>query len=411
MNSKKDTFGSRGSISIWISALIPLLAIALLITLFLLGDPLALFSNSLPPIEELTFERIRITDDGFEATLINGGPDPVTISQVLVDEAYWKFEIIPSGSISRLGRATLFIPYPWVEYEAHEIVVITPSGATFSEEVPLSTPSPSFGWREFAAYGLIGVYVGVVPVVLGMLWYPAMKAIDRKWLGAILALTVGLLVFLLIDTLLEAFEIAAELPGFFQGIPLTLFVALLTWLGLLALGERQRAGKRSSGTNPGLYLASMIALGIGLHNLGEGLAIGAAFASGEASLGSFLVIGFMLHNLTEGIGIAAPLLPGSRPDAQKHRRVGLSTFAWLALLAGAPAIIGAWFGGFAFSPIFATIFLGIGLGAIWQVIVEVFNLLRDYADHEDTPLFSVLNVIGFSVGILIMYLTAFLVKF
>ena len=122
----------------------------------------------------------------------------------------------------------------------------------------------------------------------------------------------------------------------------------------------------------------MIALGIGLHNLGEGLAIGSAFALGEAALGSFLVIGFTLHNITEGIGIAAPLLPSSSeadPAGQQRPQPRFLTFVGLTLLAGSPAILGAWLGGFAFSPLLASIFLGVGLGAIWQVIVEVTRLL------------------------------------
>jgi len=409
---EEKTSATNTGVPLWISALIPLVALVLMVLLFALGDPLALFTADLPPVEQLSFERLRITDNGFEVILVNGGPDPVTVSQVLVDDAYWQFSISPSPTIPRLGRATLTIPYPWVAYEAHEIVVITPTGVTFSEEVPLATPSPTFGLREFAAYGLIGVYVGIIPVVLGMLWYPAMKKMGRRWLGAVLALTVGLLVFLLIDTFLEALEIAAEVPGVFQGIPLALFAGLLTWLVLLAVGSRQGGGAASGRAGGGVYLAALIALGIGLHNLGEGLAIGAAFAVGEAALGSFLVIGFMLHNVTEGIGIAAPLLPTSR-EAQEREATGpgIGTFIWLALLAGAPAILGAWFGGFAFSPVLATLFLGIGLGAIWQVIVEVVNLLRGYAERQGAPLFSWLNVAGFTLGIAVMYLTAFLVKF
>ena len=410
---EEKTSATKTGVPLWISALIPLVALILMVLLFALGDPLALFTAELPPVEQLSFERLRITEPGFEVILVNGGPDPVTVSQVLVDEAYWQFSISPSATIPRLGRATLTIPYPWVAYEAHEIVVITPTGVTFSEEVALATPSPTFGLREFAAYGLIGVYVGIIPVVLGMLWYPAMKKMGRRWLGAVLALTVGLLVFLLIDTFLEALEIAAEVPGVFQGIPLALFAGLLTWLVLLAVGAR-RGSPAAPGlaSRRGVYLAALIALGIGLHNLGEGLAIGAAFAVGEAALGSFLVIGFMLHNVTEGIGIAAPLLPGSREDqGQESAGPGIATFIWLALLAGAPAILGAWFGGFAFSPVLATLFLGIGLGAIWQVIVEVVNLLRGYAERQGAPLFSWLNVAGFTLGIAVMYLTAFLVKF
>ncbi|HJW91892.1 MAG TPA: hypothetical protein VJ436_14755 [Anaerolineales bacterium] len=410
IESEKTSRSAR--LPLWLSGLLPLLAIGLMLLVFALGNPLAVFTANLPPIEDLSFERIRVTETGFTATLVNGGPHPVKVAQVMVDDAYWDYDITPSAVIPRLGRATLIVPYPWVENEPNEIKVITNTGLTFSREVPLATLSPEPGLREFGAYGLLGVYVGIVPVALGMLWYPAMKQIGRRWLGAVLALTIGLLVFLLVDTFLEALEMAQELPGAFQGVALIVFAALLTWLVLLAISaqQRQRSGERSAG---GLYLAAMIALGIGLHNLGEGLAIGAAFSIGEAALGSFLVIGFMLHNITEGIGIVAPLVPAHRPAEQAGVSTGpgLLTFVWLILLAGAPAILGAWVGGFAFSPLLAALFLGIGLGAIWQVIVEVVALLRGYASRENTPLFSWMNVIGFLAGIAVMYLTAFLVKF
>lgn len=401
---------------LWLTGLLPLLAIGIMLLIFAYGNPLALFTADLPPIESLNLQNIRVVEDGFELTLVNGGPDPVTVAQVTVDDAYWQYDISPSATIPRLGRAEIKIDYPWVEYEPYAINVITSTGLTFTGEVALATPTPTPGVQQFLAYGLLGVYVGIIPVGLGMLWYPAMKKMGRKWLGAILALTLGLLVFLLIDTLLEAFEMAAELPGVFQGVPLVLFAALITWLALLAIGARRRNTVQADPAKRALYLAGMIALGIGLHNLGEGLAIGAAFAIGEAALGSFLVIGFMLHNVTEGIGIVAPLLPSKRkvesaPPAKAPESPPLGIFIALTLLAGTPAILGAWIGGFAFSPLLAALFLGIGLGAIWQVIVEVTGLLRSYAEREGDPLFSWYNVGGFLAGLAVMYLTAFLVKF
>jgi zinc transporter ZupT len=400
----------------WVSGLIPLLALGLMLAVFAFGNPLALFTANLPPVENLNLERIRVVEGGFDITLVNGGPDSVTVAQVTVDDAYWHFDLTPSQTIPRLGRARLHIAYPWVENEPHVIKVITATGLGFSGEVALATLSPTPGLNEFLAYGLLGIYVGILPVGLGMLWFPAMKKMGRKWLGAILALTIGLLVFLLIDTLLESFEMAGELPGVFQGVPLVLFSALITWLALLAVGARRRSTSNLAPGRRNLYLAGLIAFGIGLHNLGEGLAIGAAFAIGEAALGSFLVIGFMLHNVTEGVGIVAPLVPSPRRnevagDQELIASPRLATFLGLTLLAGAPAILGAWVGGFAFSPLLATLFLGVGLGAIWQVIVEVVALLRGYAEREGTPLFSWVNVAGFLAGLAIMYLTAFLVKF
>jgi hypothetical protein len=245
------------------------------------------------------------------------------VAQVMVDDAYWQFYVTPSATIPRLGRAQLSIPYPWVETEPNLIRLVTSTGVTFEGAVAIATPTPRPGLREFVAYGLLGVYVGIIPVALGLLWYPVMRRMGRKWLCAVLALTLGLLVFLLVDTLLEAFEVAAQLPGAFQGIPLVLFAALLTWLALLAIksSRRSRAGAGSPARRA-LEVAVLIAFSIGLHNLGEGLAIGAAFALGEAALGSFLVIGFTLHNITEGVGIAAPLVPGKDGRGDDIRESG-----------------------------------------------------------------------------------------
>lgn len=391
----------RKGLPIWIIAVLPLAALALLLSVFALGDPLALLRADLPPIEDLSFENIRVVDGGFQAFVVNGGPDPVHVSQVTVDDAYWGFSMEPDHTIAPLERSSIFIPYPWVATEAHTVKLITETGLTFEGEVELAVESPVPGARQFAAYGLVGIYVGILPIALGMLWYPAMKKMGRRWLGAILALTEGLLIFLLIDTLLEALEVAGALPGVFQGTALVIFAALLTWFALMAIGGG-RGGRR------GIALATLIALSIGLHNLGEGLAIGAAFALGEAALGSFLVIGFTLHNVTEGVGISAPLLPSlNRGQVQQP---SFSTFAGLALVAGFPAVIGAWIGGFAFSPLLAALFLGIGIGAIWQVIVDVGRLLADYAESQETAMFSWINIGAFLLGLAIMYLTAFLVS-
>jgi zinc transporter ZupT len=339
----------------------------------------------------------------------------------MVDDAYWQFTADPGPEIPRFGRAELFIPYPWVAAEPHVISVITSTGLTFTQQVAVATPTPQPGLREFAAYGLLGFYVGVIPVGLGLLWFPAMRKMGRRWLGFLLALTVGLLVFLLIDTFFEILDVGADLPGMFQGIPLAIFAALLTWLAIMAVGSLQSKGKQPAAEGQaarvrrgGMYVATLIAVSIGLHNFGEGLAVGAAFSLGEAALGSFLVIGFILHNVTEGIGIAAPLVPSGRASetaAQAQPAPTVWTFVLLALLAGFPAVLGAWLGGFAFSPLLGVVFLGIGLGAIWQVVVEVTGLLRRYAERDGTPLVTWLNLSGFLLGLAIMYLTAFLVKF
>jgi zinc transporter ZupT len=314
----------------------------------------------------------------------------------MVDDAYWQHAISPGNTLDRLESAVIDVPYPWVDGEPLPINLITATGVTFPAEVDVSVESPAMDGRTLLAYALLGVYVGVIPVALGMLWYPFMRRVDRKWMNAVLALTIGLLVFLFVDTLLEALELAAAAPGVFQGVPVVIFGMLLSLGVLLAVGRR-------GGEQRPIRVAALIALGIGLHNFGEGLAIGAAFATGAAALGSFLVVGFTLHNVTEGVGIVAPLTRTERPP--------LRTFVLLALLAGAPAILGTWVGGLAFSPLLAALFLGIGAGAIAQVIWEVGKLLWRDAQRAGQPALSWLNFAGLAAGIAIMYVTAFLVKF
>ena len=213
----------------------------------------------------------------------------------------------------------------------------------------------------------------------------------------VLALTVGLLFWLVLDTLLDAVEVAGTLPGFFSGVPMVLSVTALTLLGLLGAERLFRRGRREAGR---LSTSYRIAAGIGLHNLGEGLAIGAAFALGEAALGTFLVIGFTLHNITEGVGIAAPILGEKPPPAH---------FAWLALIGGGPAILGTLIAGFAYSPLAAALFLAIGAGAILQVVYEVSRLLLKDSRRTEAPALSASNLGGLTAGVAIMYATALLV--
>jgi hypothetical protein len=316
---------------------------------------------------------------------------------VFVDEAYWAFEAEPSNTIPRLTGAKIMVPYPWVEQEAHEVVLVTELGATFSAEIPVAVATPHPSPDLFARFGLVGIYVGIVPVVLGMLWFPFLRRLGRKGMNFVLSLTVGLLVFLAVGTWLDALEFARELPAFWQGVPMVFFVGLLSLGSLLALGSLHRDRESSA-----FGLSTLIATGIGFHNLGEGLAIGAAFALGKAALGTFLILGFTLHNITEGVGISAPLV-GTQP---KFRQ-----FALLAGIAGLPAVFGTWLGGFAFNPVLATFFLAVGLGAILQVVWEVGSLVADQSARMDQPLFHWVNFGGLLAGIAVMYLTAFLVKF
>jgi ZIP family zinc transporter len=389
----------KGRGSGWVLlGLLPLMGLGVLLALIVLNGA-GIGRQDVPPVEDLTVERVALpTEHEFVVHVTNGGPDPVTIRQVTVNEALWDFEMAPDTTIPSLGSAEIIIPYTWVEAESYGIGMISDTGVTFEAEVPLAVLTPGFSGETFLRYALIGFYVGVVPVSLGLLWYPFLRRLGASGMNFVLALTVGLLIFLVLDTLLDAVEIGGELPGVFSGIPLVLLVALLTLLGLLAAERLFRRGREEASR---LSTSYRIATGIGLHNLGEGLAIGAAFALGEVALGAFLVVGFTLHNITEGVGIAAPILDERRP--------GLSHFAALALIGGGPAILGTWIAGFAYSPLLSAVFLAVGAGAILQVIYEVGRMLLRDSSRRKAPALSGANLGGLTSGVAIMYATALLV--
>ena len=382
-----------GKALLW--ALIPLLLLGgLLAVLVITGAGLG--ARSAPPVEELTVDRITLPAPGeIVVDVTNGGADPVTIAQVQVDDAYWEFAVAPAPTIPRLGSATITIPYPWVQDEAHFVKLVSSNGVTFEGEIAVATVTPAADARTFWQYALLGIYVGFIPVGLGLLWFPFLRRLGRSGMQAVLSLTVGLLVFLLFDTLDEALEIIGRTAGVYGGAPLIFLVALLAFLALIAIGSRGKGQETSR-----LGIAYRIALGIGLHNLGEGLAIGAAFAFGEAALGTFLVIGFTLHNITEGIGIAAPIA---------RERPKLWHFVALAALAGLPAVLGVWIGGFIYNNLAAALFLALGVGAIAQVVYEVGRLIVRQSREDGTPVLSPATFGGLAAGIVIMYATALLV--
>lgn len=401
MTTQTDDQGQRFTLPGWLLALLPLLLLGALVWGFLALDPMASITGTVPPVETLTIERIELLPDGMVVHAVNGGPEPVTVAQVLVDDAYWSYEISPGKVLGRLGRATITIPYPWVEGETHAIRLITNTGATFDAEVAVAVETPQAGKGFWLIYAVVGFYVGIVPIGLGLLWFPLLRRMGRSGMNFILALTVGLLVFLLLDTLLEAIEIGSEVPGVFQAVPLIFLVAALSFLALMAI--TQARGVTDRNTYQGrVWLATMIALGIGLHNLGEGMAIGAAFAQGAVSLGTFLVVGFTIHNITEGIGIGAPIA---------RDRPSIYRFLGLLALAGGPAILGTWIGGFAFNPLAAVLFLSIGVGAILQVVYEVTRIILADSQRANLAWANRATLGGLVVGIAFMYFTAFLVKF
>ncbi len=379
----------------WPAALLPLGLLALFAAAFLILRPLDRLTENVPPIETLVVERTALGPDGIAVWVRAGGSAPLSIAQVQVDGAYWQFTQTPPGPLSRLESARIDLPYPWVEGETHHLKFITSTGVSFEHTIAVAVPTPALSAGHLVLYGAVGFLVGVVPVALGMMFYPVIRSAGRRPLEFVLALTIGLLVFLLVDTLQEGLEVAAGAASSLQATAVVWLAALVTFVALLVIGRR-------GGRVPaGVQLALFIALGIGLHNLGEGLVIGASFATGAAALASFLIVGFALHNVTEGVGIAAPLVEARPP---------LRVFAGLAALAGLPAVLGTWAGAYAFSPHWAALCFGVGAGAILQVVVEVAAYLHRQASGAGASALSGTTLAGFAGGLAIMYATAILVS-
>jgi len=377
---------------------LPLVLLGALSLFVIKGGTLSRLARGTPPVEELTIDRVRLTPGHFVVDVVNGGPDPVTIAQVQVDEAYWTHTITPDRTLGRLGRARIDIPYAWVEAEPHQIRLVTSNGITFDHEIAVAMETPRPDARYFLVFTLIGLYVGVLPVAIGLLWLPFLKRLDRRWIHFALALTAGLLIFLAAEALQEALETASRVAGAFQGTGLVALGVLGTWLLLQAFGGMGK-GESADPVAARLRLAFLIALGIGLHNFGEGLAIGAAYAQGAVTLGAFLVVGFMIHNTTEGLGIVAPVAQDDPP---------LRTLALAGLLAGGPTIIGAWVGGLAYSPILGTLFMAIGAGAILQVLGVLYRVVgRETGSGRSV--WTPLNAMGVAAGLVLMYTTGLLV--
>jgi zinc transporter, ZIP family len=386
----------------WALGLIPLALIAVAIGGFaLLGGP-GLGDRTGPPVEEVAVERTVLRPGEIELTLRNDGPDPVEVAQVAVNDAYAPFVADGGREIGRLGSTTLSVTYPWVEGEAIEIFVLTSAGGTVEASIPVAAETPENDVGFFALMALLGIYVGVIPVSLGMLWLPFLRRLGQEWMGALIAFTVGLLAFLAIDAGLEGLDIAAQAPAAFGGASLVLAGGLIAYLVLAGidsyLSDRSRRARQAGAGTGAAYLALLVAIGIGLHNLAEGLAIGSAYASGALALGAFLVVGFAIHNTTEGLAIVAPL----RDDAQPS----LGRLLGLGLIAGAPAILGAWIGASAYDPSLVALLFGVGVGAIVRVIVQISPAMRDAGGRYLTPS----TVAGILVGIAVMYLTGLLVS-
>jgi zinc transporter ZupT len=379
-----------------LSAVLPVLLLGVLVYWFFHGGS-KMIDRPVPPVEEVSIRRVEFSPGEIKLTIRNTGPLPVDMTVVTVDEAIWKAEFSPSRHLDRFKEAIVRIPFDWVEGDPYKLTLFTANGLSFEKEAPVATETPRPTARLLWVFTGMGVYVGILPVVLGILWLPFLRQLSRRWTNFLLSLTLGLLVFLGVDALHEGMEIAGKLPASFAGVGLVAIGFLLAFIIITAVDRGARAAVGRRGGDPALVLAYLVAFGIGVHNLGEGLAIGGAYAAGEIALGAMLLVGFTIHNTTEGLAIVAPLTRSS---------VKVFHLALLGLLGGSPAILGCWMGGFTYSDFWAVFFLAIGAGAIFQVVWTIGKGMMQSAEGN---LFAVRNAAGFLLGMVLMYATALLV--
>ena len=398
-----DRKGSRSfELPRWASAVLPIVLLGLVLGVFVFTSPLAGVQSG-EPLPDVAITHATLPDDEtIVLNVMNNGPEPVTISQVLVDEAYWDFQVKGTGgddTLAPMESAQVVVPYHWNPGWDIETALVLSDGTTFDHTIVAPSLSPGFSLDVLWTLAVIGLFVGVIPVALGMLWFPYLRSMSDRWLHAVLMFAVGILAFLAVDAGAEALELAEQVPSAFEG-PALVVLGVLGALLLVQSVSSWREGREAAGderAGSGLWLAYLVALGIGLHNLAEGLAIGSSFALGRVSLGGFLVIGFMLHNVTEGPAVVAPAARDERP-AWWH-------FVALGLLAGAPVIVGGWIGGLAYSPTMGAFFLALSVGAILQVVWEIGGMVRGQGGRAA----SALNLLALLAGLVVMYATDLLV--
>lgn len=373
----------------WVSGVVPLVLVVLIVGGFMATTPLSGLDGGGEPLPDVSIDYTTLPNqDTIQLHVTNNAPAEVTITQVHVNEANWQFETGEGGeTLSPLESTTIEIPYSWMEGYDYEVAILTDGGATFDTTITAAHPSSGLTSGAAGTLALVGFLVGIVPIAIGILWFPFMRTMTKKHLNAVLAFSAGILGFLIFDGGIEAFEIAEGIPSAFEGI----ILVVLGIVGSLLLIQAVMDWR--TGDDPSrLALAYSAAFGIGLHNLAEGLAIGAAFATGRTSFGVLLIVGFMIHNVSEGPVIVAPLAEGDRPH--------LGHFVAFGLLAGAPAILGGWIGSLTQSPLLTALFLAVGVGALLQVVFDITDIVRRSGSLRSAP-----NMLAFALGLVLMYAT------
>ena len=369
--------------------------IVLMLYIFGPGGDLLDFGIALP---EITIEKVDFIDSEIQATVRNTGPIPVQVVVADVNDRIQPAAVEPDGYLERYETTLVRIPFEWNEAEPYRIGITIDDGTRFEKEIESAAFALEFTLDLAIFFAIIGTYVGIIPVMIGLLWLPFIKKISKQKYHFFLALTAGLLLFLAIDSIEESIEVSNEnLANSFNGALLVSTVVVLSFLALYYVGNKIVSKSDSLHFSKPVAIGLMISIGIGLHNFGEGLAIGAAVGIGSIAFSTFLIVGFALHNTTEGIAIAAPMSRG---------KLMIGKLALMGLIAGSPAIFGAWIGGFAYSPFTSVVFLAIGAGAIFQVIL----VLLKWIQKENDGNLSTLSVVsGFAIGMLVMYFTSIFV--
>lgn len=387
-----------GELSWRLWALVPVVLLAAAVGGYVASGPsiVGLIGTNPPQPDEFDVRRVEFKPDEIRVRVTNPQQDDLTIASVTVDDAIVPYELDGPRTLGRLRSSTIVIPFRWVRDDPISVGITSSTGIETLEEIPAAVETPGVTAGGFLGYGIIGFLVGVLPVALGLLWLPSLRRIEQRWMTAFMAFTAGMLASLGVESLVEAFELQAAVPGAVGGPGLVLLGLAISYLGMTFLSRRLADGRAATGTAVGgLALAFLVAIGIGVHNLGEGLAIGTSFAFGQLTLGSFLIVGFMIQNVTEGLGIAAPAA-----DAGIAPR--LSRLAALTAVAGLPTLVGAWVGGFLASDVLGILFFGAAAGAALEVMVEVARYTRQ---RDPAGLGSGYAVGGFLAGVAALYVT------
>ena len=374
----------------YISGILPLAFIIIMVIYFNTVQIIE-FGVQLP---EIFIENIDFLDTEILVTVRNVGHTSIKIAMADINDRIQPAAVEPDNKLERFEVALVRIPFAWNESEPYLIGITTDDGTRFEKEVKSSFHSLSLDFDTVLLFIIIGLFVGVLPIFIGLLWLPFIRLIKSKY-NFFLSFTIGLLLFLAIDTLEELFHISKDLSSFNS----SLLIVTIILLSVICLHHFSNKLTKMSYSNSGLlkyiYVAIIIAIGIGLHNFGEGISIGTAVRIGQMSLGNFLIMGFTIHNVTEGVAIATPM---SKEKSVKHIII-------VASIAGFPTIFGILVGGFVYSAIASVIFLSVGVGSIIYIIITLLAWIKiKYGNMT-----NISNTSGILLAMISMYVTSIIV--